>query len=132
MVCWFQDVETEDSSDTSMFYFCHGKDTLCNGQSLRTRSLCLAVLYQFFRETACDTRDIAEDTKDGMKTLPVRLGKRSMLLVMAGVGTLLDSLITNAILVTWLGIQVHEHSTSRFKCGSTSHGGKLLFKICVH
>ncbi|RYP21328.1 hypothetical protein DL767_009279 [Monosporascus sp. MG133] len=105
IVFWFQDVETEDSSDTSMFYFCHGKDTLCNGQSLSTRSLCLAVLYQFFRETACDTRDIAEDTKDDMKTLPVRLGKRSMLLVMAGVGALLDSLITDAILVTWLGIQ---------------------------
>ncbi|RYP68188.1 hypothetical protein DL769_005582 [Monosporascus sp. CRB-8-3] len=94
------------TADTSMFYFCHDKDTVCNEQSLRTRSLCLTVLYQFLRETACDTRDIAEDTKDGMKTLPVRLGKRSMLLVMAGVGALLDSLITDAILVTWLGIQV--------------------------
>jgi 1,4-dihydroxy-2-naphthoate octaprenyltransferase len=95
------------TADTSMVYFCHHKDAQCNEQSLRTRSLCLAVLYQFLRETACDTRDIAEDARDGMKTLPVRLGKNNTLLLIASFGMLLEALITKAVLMTWSGIQVN-------------------------
>lgn len=96
------------TADTSMFYFCHARDSPppCSEHTLRTRSLCLAILYQFFRETACDTRDISEDAKDGMKTLPVRLGKTNTLLLMASLGTLLESLITNGISMTWAGIHV--------------------------
>jgi len=93
------------TADTSMFYFCY-RDGKCNEPSLRTRSLCLAVLYQFFRETACDIRDIEEDTKHDMKTLPVRLGKDNTLFLMAVLGMLLDTLITGGVLVTWTGIHV--------------------------
>ncbi|KLJ10738.1 hypothetical protein EMPG_13881 [Blastomyces silverae] len=65
--------------------------------SLQTRSLCLAILYQFFRETACDIRDIAEDTEDGMKTLPVRLGKGNTMLLMSVVGMFSDVFLTGRV-----------------------------------
>ena len=94
------------TADTSMFYFCHNKSGHCTDLSIRTRSLCLAVLYQFFRETACDTRDTAEDAKDGMQTLPVRLGKTNTLYLMASMGILLDALFTEAISVSWSGLQL--------------------------
>lgn len=95
------------TADTTMFYLCHDKDSHCTEQSLRTRSLCLAVLYQFFRETACDARDIADDTRDGMRTLPVRLGKTNTLLLMAGLGSLADTLLTKGILMTSSGLHMN-------------------------
>src|SRR5690242_11597896 len=85
------------TADTTMFYFCHDKDSQCTLQSVRTRSLCLAILYQFFRETACDARDILDDERDGMKTLPVRIGKNNTLLLMAGLGSLIDGALTGGI-----------------------------------
>ena len=99
------------TADTSTFYFCHDKATATSSSciataTLQARSLALAVLYQFFRETACDVRDIAEDARDGMRTLPVRLGKTKTLLLMASVGALLDVLITKGVLVNLSGIQL--------------------------
>lgn len=91
---------------TSMTYFCHAKDAQCTDVSIRSRSLALAVLYHFFRETACDTRDIADDAKEGMKTLPVRLGKNGTLLFMGIMGSLLDAFITNGISPSWSGTQM--------------------------
>lgn len=96
------------TADTTMFYLCHDKNSQCTEQSIRTRSLCLAVLYQFFRETACDARDIADDIRDGMRTLPVRLGKSNTLLLMAGLGSLADAMITKGIWATpSAGVQVN-------------------------
>lgn len=96
------------TADTSMFYFCHDQAaSSCTEQSLQARSLCLAVLYQFFRETACDVRDIAEDARDEMKTLPVRLGKTRTLLLMAAVGMLLDVLITKGVVVTFSRVHLN-------------------------
>ena len=94
------------TAGTSMFFFCHSADAHCTGQSLRTRSLCLAILYQFFRETSCDVRDIAEDKRDGMKTLPVRLGKSNTLLLMVSLGALLDTVLTSGLSMDWSGIQM--------------------------
>ncbi|KND93730.1 hypothetical protein TOPH_01647 [Tolypocladium ophioglossoides CBS 100239] len=94
------------TADTGMFYFCHGKDAQCTEQSLRTRSLCLAVLYQFFRETACDIRDVDEDRRDGMKTLPVRMGRRGTLLLLTGLGLVLDALLTGGVSVASRGVQI--------------------------
>ncbi|KAF3759928.1 hypothetical protein M406DRAFT_75309 [Cryphonectria parasitica EP155] len=40
------------TADVGMFYGCHERTTAkCTDSSLRARSLCLVILYQFFRET---------------------------------------------------------------------------------
>lgn len=84
--------------DTSMVYFCGGSTTAhCSERSFRGECLALAILYQFFRETACDARDIAEDTEDGMKTLPIRLGRKKTLYLMGIMGTLVDASLTRGI-----------------------------------
>ncbi|OJD26188.1 hypothetical protein ACJ73_02434 [Blastomyces percursus] len=84
------------TAGSSMFHVCQ-KDVQCTDQSLQTRSLCLSILYQFFRETACDIRDIAEDTEDGMETLPVRLGKGNTMLLISVVGMFSDVLLTGGV-----------------------------------
>ena len=94
------------TAGTSMFYFCHRKNAQCSDACLCTRALGLAVLYQFLRETTCDARDIEEDTKDGMKTLPVRLGKNNTMLLMTTTGILLDGLITGGMLLSRSGFQL--------------------------
>lgn len=95
------------TADTSIFYTCHKGVTMqCWKQSLRTRSLYLAILYQFLRETAGDTKDIAEDDREGMKTFPVRLGKKNTLLLMASLGFLVDALATKGVFVDLLGVHV--------------------------
>jgi hypothetical protein len=94
------------TAHASMFYFCHSKYSQCSENSLRGRSLLLVILYQFFRETAFDTRDTAEDVREGMKTLPVRLGKSNTLLLMVVLGTFLEAFICKGILATRSGIHV--------------------------
>lgn len=50
--------------DTSMGYMCSGSTTThCSESSFRGECLGLAILYQIFRETVCEARDIAEDTE---------------------------------------------------------------------
>jgi 4-hydroxybenzoate polyprenyltransferase len=84
--------------DTSMVYFCSGGTTpQCSELSLRGECLGLAILYQFFRETVCDTRDIYDDLQDGMKTLPISLGRDKTLWLMGIVGSLVDAIITRGI-----------------------------------
>ncbi|KAE9373807.1 hypothetical protein N431DRAFT_337271 [Stipitochalara longipes BDJ] len=95
------------TAETCSFYFCHSKNSSCDASSLRARSLYLSILYQFFRETTCDIRDIAEDMRDGMKTLPVRLGKKNTLLLMAGFGALLDILIIQGGIMTQSCIRIN-------------------------
>ena len=87
--------------DTSLVYCCGGGGTTthCSEPSLREGSLGLAMLYQFFRETVCDTRDIAEDKEEGMHTLPIRLGRQNTLCLMAVVGPFVDAALTRGILV---------------------------------
>ncbi|KAF5027509.1 hypothetical protein F66182_380 [Fusarium sp. NRRL 66182] len=87
-------------ADASMSYCCRQQEPDCSDDSLRTRSFYLAVLYQFLRETSCDIRDIAEDSKEGLKTLPVKLGKQNTILFLAGVGLLVESFLTLGIDVT--------------------------------
>ena len=84
--------------DTSIIYFCSGSTTTqCSKLPFRSECLDLAILYQFFRETVCDVRDIAEDTKDGMETLPIRLGGKNTLCLMGVLGTFVDASLTRGI-----------------------------------
>lgn len=89
-----------------MAYYCRQAESQCSDRNLLRRSFYLAVLYEFFRETSCDVRDIAEDTKEGLKTLPVRLGKQNTMLLMTVVGLLLDSILTQSVAFTASGIIV--------------------------
>ncbi|KAI5461933.1 hypothetical protein BGZ63DRAFT_382626 [Mariannaea sp. PMI_226] len=93
-------------ASASMAYCCRQDESQCSDANLRTRSFHLAVLYQFFRETSCDVRDIAEDAKEGLQTLPVKLGKENTMLLMTAVGFLLDSFLTQSVAVTASGIVV--------------------------
>jgi 4-hydroxybenzoate polyprenyltransferase len=93
-------------ADASMAYFCRQAESQCSDRNLRRRSFSLAVLYEFFRETSCDVRDIAEDAKEGLHTLPVRLGKRKTMLLMTVVGLLLDSILTQSVTFTASGVVV--------------------------
>lgn len=84
--------------DTSMVYVCSGSTTTQYSESsFRGESLGLAILYQFFRETVCDARDIAMDTEDGMKALPVRLGRKNNFCPMSILGTFVDAALTRGI-----------------------------------
>ena len=88
--------------DTSIHHICHqDKTQTCNDSSIQLRSLGIAILYQFFRETACDVRDVQEDTRDKISTLPVRLGRERTVLAMGVIGTLLDALMTGAVRIHW-------------------------------
>ena len=94
------------SAHTATYFFCNQADVQCNGLSYQRRSLYLAILYQFFRETACDVRDIEEDERENLKTIPVRLGKEKTLLLLAGIGIILDNVLTGAILVSNSSVRV--------------------------
>lgn len=91
------------TAETSMFYFCHNRGQ-CTESSLRTKTLLVTAIYQFIRETACDIRDIEEDTKYDMKTLPVRLGKRNTMFLLTVITMLLDALATKGVVVTGTGL----------------------------
>ena len=94
------------TADAAMFHYCHERAALCSRGSLRARSLCLAILYHFFRETVNDARDIGEDSQNNLKTLPMRLGKRNTILFLMALGMPLDILLTGGMWVTRAGIQV--------------------------
>ncbi|KAH8817504.1 hypothetical protein F5884DRAFT_853918 [Xylogone sp. PMI_703] len=94
------------TASASMAYYCRQAESQCSDITLRTRSFYLAVLYNFFRETSCDMRDIAEDAKEGLHTLPVRLGKQNTMLLMTAVGLLLDPVLTQSVAFTTSGIVV--------------------------
>lgn len=93
-------------ADASMGYYCREAEFQCSDRNLRRRSFFLAILYEFFRETSCDVRDIAEDAEEGLQTLPVRLGKQNTMLLMTVVGLLLDSVLTQSVVFTASGIIV--------------------------
>ena len=93
-------------ADASIAYYCRQAEFQCSDRHLRTRSFYLAVLYNFIRETSFDVRDIAEDANEGLKTLPVRLGKQNTMLLMTFVGFLLDSVLTESVAFTTSGIIV--------------------------
>ena len=93
-------------ADASMAYICRSDESRCSDASLRRRSFYLAVLYQFFRETSCDIRDIAEDAKEGLQTLPVKLGKHKTMLVMTVAGLILDSVLTHSAYITTSGVVI--------------------------
>ncbi|KAJ4253842.1 hypothetical protein NW762_010237 [Fusarium torreyae] len=101
------------TADASMAYYCRQNEIQCSDSSLRTRSFYLAVLYQFFRETACDVRDISEDTKEGLHTLPVKLGKHNTMLLLTVVGMLAESILTRGIDITMSGIVVRSPLLAR-------------------
>ena len=90
----------------SMAYYCRQAESQCSDKNLRRRIFCLAVFYQFFRETSCDVREIAEDAKEGLQTLPMRLGKQNTMLFMTVVGLLLDFVLTRDFSFTASGITV--------------------------
>lgn len=58
------------------------------GSEIYWRSFALAFLYNWVRETMCDVRDMAEDSAEGVPTLPVTVG-RKVALGMLVVGTFL-------------------------------------------
>lgn len=90
-------------AETSMYHACVNSNTTCSFIDVRQRSLCLAILYQFFRETVCDTRDIDEDSKENLNTLPVLLGKEMTLIFLLLVGIPADTFLTGGIALSWLG-----------------------------
>jgi 4-hydroxybenzoate polyprenyltransferase len=100
-------------AEASMAYCCRQDEFQCADRDLRARSFYLAVLYQFFRETSCDIRDIPEDTKEGLRTLPVKLGKQNTILLLATVGVLAESILTHGIDITTTGIIVKAPLISR-------------------
>ena len=116
---------------SSLAYSCHGSST-CTETQLHARSFYLAVLYQFFRETSCDVRDISEDEKEGIRTLPVKLGKNNTLLLMAASGVLFDSLLTGSIAFGAMG-HVHvsfvklSHSVARVVLTILAHRQTLKY-----
>jgi len=89
-----------------MNYYCRQPEITCSNRALRMRCFLLAVVYNFIRETSCDLRDVAEDAKEGLQTLPVRLGKQNTMLLMTIVGLLLDISLTESIAFTMSGIVV--------------------------
>lgn len=71
---------------------------------MRTRVLALSFVYQFLRETTCDVRDIAEDEREGMKTLPVRLGKTNTMALLAILTLFMDTWLTGAVSISNTGL----------------------------
>lgn len=51
-------------------------------------------------------RDITEDAKESLQTLPVRLGKQKTMLLMAAVGFLLDPVLTQSVALSASGVVV--------------------------
>ncbi|KAK2768267.1 hypothetical protein FQN54_000119 [Arachnomyces sp. PD_36] len=78
----------------------------CSSITVQQRSLGLAILYQFIRETVCDTRDIDEDSKEKLNTLPVLLGRSMTLMFLLLVGIPADTFLTGGITLGWVGISV--------------------------
>lgn len=52
------------------------------------------MLYNFIRETICDARDVAEDKREGMRTLPIALGSTGTMVFLFLTATLGDVIIT--------------------------------------
>ncbi|RDW94992.1 hypothetical protein BP5796_00755 [Coleophoma crateriformis] len=118
------------SAEASMAYYCHPEGFQCNEKALRLRSFQLACLYQFLRETACDIRDIGEDTAEGLSTLPVKLGKQNTMLLMSLVGLLLDLVLTQSVAVAADGIVVRypQLTYSFLRTGSTIAAYSLILQ----
>ncbi|KAK0101344.1 hypothetical protein ONS95_006520 [Cadophora gregata] len=118
-------------AQASMAYYCQREGSHCSEDRLRWKSFQLACLYQFLRETACDVRDIREDTIEGLHTLPVKLGKQRTLLLMALIGLLLDMVITQSVLLTAAGSFVVRFPHAIYSClriGSTIAAYSLILQ----
>lgn len=53
------------------------------GTEVYWRSFALAFLYNWVRETMCDVRDMTEDAAEAVPTLPVTIGRRATLVLVA-------------------------------------------------
>lgn len=113
-----------------MVYYCQPESNQCSDKALQLRSFQLACLYQFLRETACDVRDIGEDTAEGLNTLPVKLGKQNTMLLISLVGILLDLALTQSIIITADGIIVRYPQLiySFLRIGSTIAAYSLILR----
>lgn len=113
-----------------MAYYCQSEGFQCSDKALQIRSFLLACLYQFLRETACDVRDIDEDTKEGLITLPVKLGKQNTMLLMSLGGLLLDLVLTKSVVVATYGIVVRYPQLiySFLRMGSTIAAYSLILQ----
>lgn len=110
------------TAGSSGAYYCNSDDSPCSHETLRARSFQLACLYQFFRETTCDVRDIKEDAVEGLATLPVMLGKKNTLLFMTLLGLVLDALLTRSVAITSNNAIIIRHTQlaySSLRIGST-------------
>lgn len=118
------------SADASMTYYCQPEGFQCSNKALRLRSFQLACLYQFLRETACDVRDIGEDTTEGLNTLPVKLGKQNTMLLISLVGLLLDLVLTRSVAVAADGLVVRypQLTYSFLRIGSTIAAYSLILQ----
>tara|TARA_R110002060_G_scaffold25697_3_gene35212 strand:- start:340 stop:798 length:459 start_codon:yes stop_codon:yes gene_type:complete len=118
-------------AQASMAHYCHREGFHCSDESVRWKSVQLACLYQFLRETACDVRDIEEDTREGLRTLPVKLGKEKTILLMGLVGLLVDLIITESVLLIGTGgiVVRSPHAThSCLRIGSTIAAYSLILQ----
>lgn len=119
------------TAEASMAYYCHRGDSHCSDIALRWRSIQLACLYQFLRETACDVRDIEEDTREGLKTLPVKLGKGKTVVLMAFVALLLDLALTQCVVVVGMNsvvVRYPEFAYSIARVGGTMMAYSLILR----
>lgn len=93
-------------AEASMNHYCRQTEFYCGDRALQRRCFLLAVLYNFIRETSCDLRDMADDAKEGLQTLPVRLGRQNTMLLMTGTGFVLDIGLTQSIAFTSTGVTI--------------------------
>ena len=95
-------------------HVCAAHPSSCGSEvsSMRqARALAYTILYDFLLETIFDLRDIDEDVRNGVKTLPVALGRERTLLLLAAVVNLGDLIITGVRLDLWTAAECVFRST---------------------
>ena len=77
----------------------------------QAQALAYTILYDFLLETIFDLRDIDEDVRNGVRTLPVALGRERTLWLLAAVVNLGDLIITGVRLDLWTAAECILRST---------------------
>lgn len=62
-------------ADVASYHACLANPGFCRPDEIQMRTLAFSCLYNWVRETVFDTRDIDEDVKEKLHTLPVTLGR---------------------------------------------------------
>ncbi|KAI9758074.1 MAG: hypothetical protein M4579_003205 [Chaenotheca gracillima] len=84
-------------ADTAQAHACALYPGLCAPSTIMWRSIGLSILYNWIRETVCDARDIEEDKRENLRTLPISLGKNNTIALMAVVAFVGDALLSQKL-----------------------------------